>query len=248
MIGFLHTADVHVATFGGLVDVVAPGEGHVHRADVSLLADARAGVPVGERVRAHVDALVAAGASVVVCTCSTLGPVAEEVVAGVPVVRVDRPLAQAAVRDGGRVAVVVALASTLGPTTELLSEAARRAGTAVELEPVVCTHAWSDFEAGDLGAYHRGVADAVRDAVARRAPDVVVLAQASMAPAAALLADLPVPVLTSPGSAVARAVELARARREVLSRWCAPWCGSRRRARRRPSRRRRPSPTRRPRP
>jgi aspartate/glutamate racemase len=212
VIGFLHTADVHVATFGALVDEVAPGQGHVHRVDVPLLDDARAGAPTGERVRAHVDALVAAGASVVVCTCSTLGPVAEEVGgAGVPVLRVDRPLAEAAVRDGGRVAVVVALASTLGPTTELLADAARRSGATVELDPVVCADAWADFEAGDLSAYRRGVADAARDAVGRRGADVVVLAQASMAPAAALLADLPVPVLTSPGIAVARAVELARA-------------------------------------
>ncbi|MFE6237398.1 aspartate/glutamate racemase family protein [Cellulosimicrobium sp. NPDC057862] len=203
---------MHVATFGGLVDEVAPGEGHVHRVDASLLDDARAGAPTGERVRAHVEALVAAGSSVVVCTCSTLGPVAEEVGGpGVPVVRVDRPLAEAAVRDGGRVAVVVALVSTLGPTTSLLADAARRAGTRVELEPVVCTDAWAPFEAGNLDAYHQGVADAVREVVARWVPDVVVLAQASMAPAAALLGDLHVPVLTSPGSAVARAVELARA-------------------------------------
>lgn len=212
MIGFLHTADVHVATFGALVEEAAPGEGHVHRVDAPLLDDARAGAPTGERVRAHVDALVAAGASVVVCTCSTLGPVAEEVGGpGVPVVRVDRPLAEAAVRDGGRVAVVVALASTLGPTTDLLADAARRVGVRVVLEPVVCVDAWAAFEAGNLDAYHRAIADAVRDAVDGREPDVVVLAQASMAPAAALLADLPVPVLTSPGSAVARAVELARA-------------------------------------
>ena len=212
MIGFLHTAQVHVATFGALVDEVAPGEGHVHRVDAPLLDDARAGEPVAGRVRAHVEALVAAGASVVVCTCSTLGPVAEKVGGlGAPVVRVDRPLAEAAVRDGGRVAVVVALASTLGPTTELLTGAARRAGTTVALDPVVCAGAWAAFEAGDLDAYHGGVADVARDAVGRRGADVVVLAQASMAPAAGLLADLPVPVLTSPRSAVARAVELARA-------------------------------------
>lgn len=214
MIGFLHTAEVHVATFGALVDEVAPGEGHTHRVDVPLLDAARGGVPVAARVRAHVEALVAAGASVVVCTCSTLGPVAESAGRGssaVPVVRVDAPFAAEAVRDGGRVAVVVALVSTLAPTTELLAAAARRAATQVELEPVVCGDAWAAFEAGDLAAYHRAVADAVRDAVVRRRPDVVVLAQASMAPAARLLADVPVRMLTSPGSAVARAVELARA-------------------------------------
>jgi predicted Fe-Mo cluster-binding NifX family protein len=36
--------------------------------------------------------------------------------------------------------------------------------------------------------------------------DVIVLAQASMAPAAALLSDLPIPVLTSPRTAVAQAI------------------------------------------
>lgn len=222
MIGFLHTADVHVATFGALVDAAAPDLGRSHRVDAPLLEAARAGASVLDRVRAHVDALVADGASVVVCTCSTLGPSAELVgeTAAVPVLRVDRPLAEEAVRDGGRVAVVVALASTLGPTTDLLTDAAGRAGASVELVPVVCDDAWAAFEAGDLDAYHRAVADAVRDVVGRSAepgsaapgrPAVVVLAQASMAPAAVLLGDLPVRVLTSPSSAVARAVELARA-------------------------------------
>jgi hypothetical protein len=211
MIGFLHTADVHVATFGGLVDEIAPGTRHVHRVDVPLLDDARAGESVLGRVRRHVGGLVVDGATVVVCTCSTLGPVAEQVgeTVRVPVLRVDRPSAEDAVRDGGRVVVVVALASALGPATDLLADAARRAGTEVGLVPVVCAGAWPAFEAGDLAGYHRRVADAVRVVVG--AGDVVVLAQASMAPVAALLDDLPVRVLSSPGSAVARAVELARA-------------------------------------
>ncbi|MBL3670028.1 hypothetical protein JL475_29410 [Streptomyces sp. M2CJ-2] len=51
--------------------------------------------------------------------------------------------------------------------------------------------AWARFEAGDTAVYVRRVADAVTDA------DVIVLAQASMAPAERLTATA-VPVLSSP--------------------------------------------------
>jgi hypothetical protein len=60
--------------------------------------------------------------------------------------------------------------------------------------------AWDAFLAGDAEAYHSGVAQAAR-ALAGRC-DVVVLAQASMKPAAELLSGLATPVLTSPRSAV----------------------------------------------
>ncbi|MEV4133208.1 aspartate/glutamate racemase family protein [Dactylosporangium sp. NPDC049742] len=201
IIGFLHTADVHVATFRTLLAGVAPDAGGLHVVDAALLEDARAGVDVGERVAARLRGLAADGADVIVCTCSTIGGLAETVDAGVPVLRVDRPMAEAAVAGGGRVAVVAALASTLAPTTGLLRECAALAGVTVEIVEAPCLDAWALFESGDLDAYVRRVAEHVR-AVAATA-DVVVLAQASMAPVADLVPDLP--VLSSPRTAVARA-------------------------------------------
>jgi hypothetical protein len=201
-IGFLHTADVHVATFHALV--AEHGRQDVHLVDPTLLADARAhGVDaalearLGDRLRE----LAGRGPDVIVCTCSTLGGYAERVALPVRVLRVDRPMAEAAVAIGGRIAVVASVASTLTPTRDLLLECAADAD--VRLAP--CLDAWARFEAGDLEGYRQAVAAHVRSLDA----DVIVLAQASLVPAMELLDDLHVPVLSSPRSAVDRAVAVA---------------------------------------
>jgi hypothetical protein len=212
-IGFLHTADQHVPTFGSLVAELAPDLPDVHVVDPSLLAGARAHGMTPElrqRLQDRLSELVTAGARVVVCTCSTLGEHAEALAAatGVPVLRADRPMAEAAVARGGRVAVVVAVESTLEPTLELLRTSAERAGTRPKLIAAPCLPAWPLFEAGDLDGYAAAIAAHARS-VAPWA-DVLVLAQASMAPAAELLTDLPILVLTSPRTAAAEAIRQAR--------------------------------------
>ena len=84
MIRCLHTADVHVVTFGALL----PDAAHVVRAD--FLDRARAeGI---NAVAADVKALLRdmAGTGPVLCTCSTLGPLVDEL--GLAnIVRIDRP-------------------------------------------------------------------------------------------------------------------------------------------------------------
>jgi hypothetical protein len=188
VIGFLHTADVHVATFRGLVAELAPGWRDRHVVDPRLLADARAGLPVEAQVRARLAEL--AGVDVIVCTCSTIGPEAER--AGV--LRGDRPMARAAVEAaaGGRIAVAYAVESTLEPTTALLRD--EDAGAELVLAP--CLQAWEFFEAGELERYYEVIAARLRDVEA----EVIVLAQPSMAPAAALLPGRL--VLSSPRAAV----------------------------------------------
>jgi hypothetical protein len=118
-------------------------------------------------------------------------------------------LAERAVAGGGRVAVVAAVESTLGPTRQLFEECAAACGSAAVVVDAPCLEAWALFEAGDHAGYHELIARHVRGLAEDF--DVVVLAQASMAPAAALLADLAVPVLSSPRLAVARAVAIASA-------------------------------------
>jgi hypothetical protein len=73
-------------------------------------------------------------------------------------------------------------------------------GADISLEVCVVDGAWDAFLSGDAEDYHSRIAQAARTLSNRC--DVVVLAQASMQPAAALLAGLATPVLTSPRSAV----------------------------------------------
>ncbi len=204
-VGFLHTAEVHVATFDALVGDAAET---VHVVEPDLLERARREGPtptVASGVRAALAELAGAGADVVVCTCSTLGPLAEAADVSVRVLRVDRPMARRAVAIGQRIAVVAAVESTLAPTRELLDDEAARAGATPTVTEVCVPAAWTLFEEGDIPAYLAAVADAARSAAS--SADVVLLAQASMADALDLLADLGVPVLVSPRLAVEGALD-----------------------------------------
>ncbi|MEV5976467.1 aspartate/glutamate racemase family protein [Streptomyces sp. NPDC052114] len=209
-LGLLHTSPVHVPVFDGLRDASRPGLELRHLVAEELLDRARVVGPdaVAPDVRDAVARVAGGGAvGAVLCTCSTIGGVAEAVGAdvGVPVLRVDRPMAAAAVAEGARIVVLATVASTLGPTVTLVEEEARRAGREVSVRAELVDGAWERFEAGDSVGCAEVVAGAVRGV---RDADVIVLAQASMAPAQRLLSDGTVRVLSSPAPGFAAAVGL----------------------------------------
>ncbi|MGN6031320.1 MAG: aspartate/glutamate racemase family protein [Thermomicrobiales bacterium] len=202
-IAFLHTSPVHVATFDRLLANALPGRPVVHLVDESLLADARrSGLngDVAARVQRRLAELANKSPALVVCTCSTIGPLAESAPSTSPVLRVDRPMAKAALalasRDGGTIGVAAALESTIAPTLALLADAAATQHLPGTTEVIPCFEAWPAFERGDTAAYGRAVAGAIRPVADRYA--VIVLAQASMAAARPYLTGLAVPVLDSP--------------------------------------------------
>jgi hypothetical protein len=206
-----HTGAAHVATFDGLLDELAPGTPVRHEVRPELLARAvAAGHVAPELEREVVTALghaAASGAALVLLTCSTLGPCADLVEAPVPILRVDRPMAEQAVKLGTRIAIAAAVETTIGPTRDLILEAARAAARAVEIEIVLCPQAWPLFLAGDHAGYVGMVVDALRPVATR--VEVIVLAQASMAGAARHAEELGVPVLASPRLGLAAALRAA---------------------------------------
>ena len=211
-IAFLHTAAVHEPTFAGLMARLAPAVPTHHLEDASLLADAMAAGAVTEaiarRLTARLHEAAATGAELIVCTCSTLGGAAEALgrAAGLRVLRIDRAMAEEAVARGRRILIAACLESTIAPTTELLREVAAARGMNPELRALVVEGAWARFEAGDLEGYHATIAQALRRAAGEA--DVIVLAQASMAPAAERCADLATPILSSPELGLRRALEI----------------------------------------
>jgi hypothetical protein len=80
---------------------------------------------------------------------------------------------------------------------------------------VFCDGAWQHFQRGDHAAYAASIAERIRQVAAPN--DVVVLAQASMAPAADWLQDSGLQVLSSPGLGVLAALQRYRTVRAVAS-------------------------------
>lgn len=204
MLALLHTSPLHVPVFDALRDEHHQGLELRHFVDEELLARARREGPesVVDDVRAVLDRAVGEGAAAVLCTCSTIGGIAEASAGtGVPVLRSDRPMAAAAVAAGPRIVVLATVESTIAPTTSLIQEEARRAGRAVQVRTGLIGGAWERFASGDTEDCARLVAaaiDTVTDA------DAIVLAQGSMAPAEHLTTTT-VPVLSSPRPGLAAA-------------------------------------------
>lgn len=210
MISFLHTSPIHVATFDALLDELSPGMARRHRVEEGWLDAAR-----DHGMTADLSATITkamkelAGGGVGVCTCSSIGGVAE--VAGTseaPVIRIDRALMQAALAHGARPLVAMCLDSTRAPTLDLLDDVARAQGRDVSPVVVMCKPAWRHFEAGDMDAYASSIAGTIKAELATERPDCIVLAQGSMAVAEPLLSDAGLPVLSSPRLGVLRALEL----------------------------------------
>ena len=203
----LHTADSNISIYddaAGHLGFAPDALMHAVRPDLLAAAEQAGGVTAAIESDT-VAALLALGAhaDAVILTCSTLGPIAALAGANsnVPVFRADQSLAQAAVRQGGRISVLCAVETTLKPTGDVFAETARLTGAHINIRLV--DGAWSLFKAGDLAAYHRMIARAADDAYADGATKVV-LAQSSMAGAAPLVTRGPTP-LTSPAAVLADA-------------------------------------------
>jgi hypothetical protein len=199
IIACLHTAVSNAALFDAAAAALPGGAlrlAHETRADWLRAPDDALLEEVGATLRRMAD-----GADAVLLTCSAIGAAVEHAQgAARPVLRADAALAAAAVRSGGEVTVLYAAPSIRATTWKLFSEAAAQTGADVGLYAV--PGAWALFLDGRLEAYHAMIAAAVRGRRGR-----VVLAQASMAPAAALLPEAP--PLTVPGTAVMAAARAA---------------------------------------
>ena len=205
-IAFLHTGAVNIAPFGELAAELLPGTTVVNYLDdriVADLGDADRAASVPERVNDLVLAAAAGGADAVMLTCSSISELAAPAAAeaGIPVLRVDEAMADAAVQAGTRIRVLATLPTTCRPTLALIEERAALVDVEPELSSEVIEGAFAAVSSGDRATHDRLVGEAIQRAAAEA--DVVVLAQASMASAASAV-RVDVPVLTSPRLGVER--------------------------------------------
>ncbi|MGI4869894.1 MAG: aspartate/glutamate racemase family protein [Janthinobacterium lividum] len=207
-LALLHTSATLVPVFQQLCAEHLPGVQVFNIVDDSLIKNViRDGelTPDGaRRVVNYVGSAEAGGADYVLVTCSSIGAAVETAagLTGIPVLRVDQPMADQAVQTGRRIGVIATLPTTLGPTSDLVRRRAALAGKEIELTAVLCEGAFEALMSGDAARHDAMVAAALKDLVTK--VDVVLLAQASMARVVDTLdaADRVVPILASPGIAI----------------------------------------------
>ncbi|UQN08933.1 aspartate/glutamate racemase family protein [Deinococcus sp. QL22] len=213
-LALIHTTPVTVAAMKALAAQTDPQVRLINLLDDSLLPDVMAAghltPAVTDRLKTYAEAAVNAGADAVMCCCSSVGEAVEAVGAdlAVPFLRIDGPMAEEAVSLGERVGVIATVATTLEPTARLIERAAERATRPVQVERVLVAGAYDALMAGEPERHDELVTEALAGLTQRA--DVVVLAQASMARLIPALGELSVPVLSSPGSGLARALESLR--------------------------------------
>lgn len=206
---FIHTVSSLVGLFNELCKEFLPDVEPLHVADEMLLklVLAQGGLSpfIFQRVAEHVIAAERAGASAVQCTCSSISPCvdAAQPLVGIPVLKIDQPMVDEALRLGKRIGVAATAPTTLKPTTDLLRQRARFHQVEVEVEARLCEGAYQALFSGDPQTHDEIVRQNLRDLMERN--EVILLAQASMARVAETLSpeERRVPILASPRLAMA---------------------------------------------
>jgi hypothetical protein len=180
----------------------------VNLLDDSLSRDRALTPHLTDGIYSRFDALgaysVAIGADGILFTCSAFGPAIERVAGAVaiPVLKPNEAMFAEAIAIGGRIGMLATFEPSIGSMAAEFKADAAKAGADVTLQSVFVPDAMAALVAGNRDQHDRLVAEA---APTLRQCKAIMLAQFSMAPAAdGLRHRLPgMPVLTSPGAAVA---------------------------------------------
>ena len=213
-LALLHTSPVLTPLFTALCTQWLPEVRIFHTVDESLIKNTieagRLQKPTVRRLANLAGSAFEGGADAVLVTCSSVGPAVDlaQQLYDAPVLRVDAPMARAAVQQGRRIGVLATLRTTLEPTSALVRRAALEAEREVEVLECLCEGAFDAVLAGDTATHDRLVSAALTAKM--RDVDVIVLAQASMARVVAALppGTVTVPVLSSPESGVRQVREV----------------------------------------
>lgn len=207
-IAFIHTSPSMIPVFKTLSDDLLKGLKPFNMVDESLLCDiiaeGRCPPATAKRLVNHVVCADEAGADFILVTCSSMGRAVEasRALVKATVLRVDEPMAARAVEIGNRIGVIATLPSTLEPTAALIKAHGTAVGKQIALTTQVVAGAFDAVISGDGARHDLLVGAALRDLA--KQVDVIVLAQASMARVVDSLKpeEKPVPILSSPRSAV----------------------------------------------
>ena len=208
-VAVIHTFLYSVEDIKAMFARYLPGVEMINIIDDSLLQEAlrNRGLTPGiiKRYCNYAQMAESLGVDAILNQCSSVGEASDTAgkLISIPIFKIDRPMADEAVRLGSRVAVIATAISTVEPSSRLVETAAREAGKEVTVSRCYVDGAYDCLlKTGDKDAHNRMVIAKIKEA--EKTNDVIVLAQGSMYHLMPLLVDINVPVLTSLETGVAQ--------------------------------------------
>lgn len=185
LIGAVHTTRMVIDPVHEAITAIGSGIDVSHVLDEGIL---RRLATLGEITDEIVDWLTrmvglseTGGAELAVVSCSSLSPCVDRVRprVGIPVLRVDEPMMEYAVRQGGRIGLLMTNPTTEAPSSLLFREVAERLSSPATIVPVLCPDAFARLNRGDIEGHDRAVVETVEHLL--QDVDLIMFAQISIA-------------------------------------------------------------------
>lgn len=193
-VGAIYTAFALVDPIKELCRELIPGCRLINIVDDSLIQEViRHGCPTSSVIRrlfAYYQAAVDAGADVVLNTCSSVGEVVDlaQPLLDKPILKIDQPMAETAVKTARNIGVLATLYTTLAPTVRLIKKEAEKIGREVAIVEGVAAGAFEALMSGDVMTHDHILRETAQQIAAE--VELIVLAQGSMARMERALAEL----------------------------------------------------------
>jgi aspartate/glutamate racemase len=202
-LGIIHAALITTRAVQKYIDEIIPEVEIVHWVDDTIQNTNFACAPGTIPKKNYAKFVQAAlsqqeyGVDLILLACSTFNRAAEYArpMIDVPMLQIDRPMMDLAVRDGSRVGLLATVPTTVPASERLLRLAAEEAGKEIEIKVCLCSEAFEMLKAGNPVKHNQillAEIDALSDSV-----DAIVMAQVSMTALEPYLENTRVPVYNS---------------------------------------------------
>lgn len=202
-LGIIHASIITTQAMKPYIEKIIPEVKIMHVVDDTIQRDnIAAGVGVIPKVNYYKFAQYAhnleeAKVDLILLACSTFNYAAElaRPMINTPIAQIDRPMMEQAVQIGKRIGMLATLETTVPSSERLLKIAAAEAGKEIEINTVLCSEAFKEYEKGNIEKHNEILLDSI-DKLSKSV-DVIVMAQLSMSALAPYLTNTRVPVLNS---------------------------------------------------
>ena len=213
-LGIILAVNLTIRAMQPFIEQYIPEVSVMHLCDDTIQRDnIRAGVGVIPKhnyfkFAQYAHNLEEAGADMILLACSTFNYAAElgRPMIDIPIMQIDRPMMELAVRQGNRVGMLATLATTVPSSERLLRIVADEQKKPVEITTVLREEAFQAIQKGDAATHNAMLLEEI-DKLSGKV-DVIVMAQLSMSALAPQLNHTRVPVYNSGSACFARLREL----------------------------------------